>query len=266
MNTTNEHHQRTYKLNPPLQAVAVSYLNTKPLLYGIFQTGLDAEMDINLHVPSICAQQLLSGAAQIGLVPVGALPSLPNAQIISDYCIGAEGAVRTVCIYSQVPIHEITHLHLDFHSRTSVLLAQVLLKEYWQLRPVIIAADPSKPPIIEGTTAAVLIGDKTFGLESQYPYIYDLAEIWHQHTNLPFVFAVWVSMQPLSANFLTRFNHALATGISHIPQLCQLIPTPNAAYTLEEYYTKYISYYYDDAKKTALNLFLEKIKKLDTIR
>jgi chorismate dehydratase len=241
------------------QAVAVSYLNTKPLLYGIFHTGLDAVLDIQLEIPSVCAERLVSGSAQIGLVPVGALPSLPNAQIISDFCIGAEGAVRTVCIYSDVPIHEITHLHLDFHSRTSVLLAQVLLREYWQHQPIIIPADAAVPPIVKGRYAAVLIGDKTFGLESTYKYTYDLAEAWHKHTNLPFVFAVWVATEDLQADFLQRFNHALSVGISHIPQLCQLIPSPNPQFSLEEYYTKYISYHLDAPKKAALDLFLQKI-------
>ena len=241
------------------QTVAVSYLNTKPLLYGIFQTGLDAEMDIHLEIPSVCAAQLASSAAQIGLVPVGALASIPNAQIISDYCIGAVGAVRTVCIYANVPIHELTHLHLDFHSRTSVLLAQVLLREYWQHAPTIIAANPAVPPTISGTTGAVLIGDKTFGLETQYKYIYDLADIWHKHTGLPFVFAVWVTTQPLDADFLARFNHALSVGIAHIPQLCQLIPHTHEAFSLEEYYTQYISYNLDAQKRKALDLFLSKI-------
>jgi chorismate dehydratase len=140
-----------------------------------------------------------------------------------------------------------------------VLLAQVLLREYWQHSPIIVPADANTVPVVSGTHAAVLIGDKTFGLENAYQYTYDLAEIWHKHTNLPFVFAVWVATEELQADFLQRFNHALSVGIGHIPQLCQLIPSPNPQFSLEEYYTKYISYRLDEPKKKALHLFLQKI-------
>jgi chorismate dehydratase len=243
--------------------VAVSYLNTKPLLYGIFHAGLETELQISLQIPSVCAAQLTSGEAQIGLVPVGALPDIPNAQIITDYCIGAVGEVKTVCIYAERPLHELTHLHLDYHSRTSVLLAQVLLKEFWQHDLTILPAQKNELPPIGGTTGAVLIGDKTFGLEQQYPYIYDLAAAWFEHTGLPFVFAVWVAIIPLDAAFIQRLNIALAEGIAHIPQLCQLIPPPeNATFSLEEYYTKYISYNLNDQKRAAIALFLQKIAAL----
>ena len=90
-----------------INLTAVSYLNTKPLLYGIFSTGMDNELDIRLDIPSVCAERLRSGQAEIGLVPVAAIAEIPNAQIISDYCIGAVGAVKTVCLYSNVPIEEI---------------------------------------------------------------------------------------------------------------------------------------------------------------
>ena len=116
----------------PLRLVAVSYLNTKPLLYGLLRSPLSDRMHMDLAIPSECARRLVAGEADIALVPVAVLPELERYEIISDYCIGADGAVATVCIYGDVPLAEMTHLYLDHHSRTSVMLARLLLEEYWQ--------------------------------------------------------------------------------------------------------------------------------------
>lgn len=242
-----------------MRITAVSYLNTKPLLYGIFHTGLDSQLQISLDIPSVCAEKLRTGEADLGLIPVGALPQLEQYQIVSDYCIGAVGAVKTVCLYSDVPIKQLTHVYLDFHSRSSVRLAQILLQEFWQHEVVFLPTDSATPALISGTHGAVLIGDKTFGLAEKYAYTYDLAEAWFEHTKLPFVFAVWVVTKPVSPEFITRFNDAMRIGLAHIPQLCQLIPSPDAQFSLEDYYTKYISYELDAAKRQALALFLSKL-------
>jgi chorismate dehydratase len=238
-----------------ISVTAVSYLNTKPLLYGIFKEGLEEDLAIDLAIPSVCASQLQNGSAQIGLIPVAAIPAIPNAKIFSNYCIGAVGAVETVAIFSSVPLAEITHLYLDFHSRTSVQLAQILLREYWQLSPVLLPASEGFIDKITGTTAAVVIGDRTFSLLKTYPYIYDLAQAWYEWKGLPFVFAAWVTTIDLSDAFIERFNRALAMGILHIPQLVKLIPPPPNC-DLEEYFTRHISYDFTTEKQTALQLFL----------
>ena len=102
-----------------IKITAVSYLNTKPLLYGLLKSNLAQSVDLQLNIPSVCAQKLLNGEADLGLVPVAILPELQQPQIISDYCIGTVGAVKTVAIYSHVPIEKVESLYLDYHSRTS---------------------------------------------------------------------------------------------------------------------------------------------------
>ena len=252
-------HRSLFIVHSVLRVTTVSYLNTKPLLYGIFQAGLEQELEISLDIPSECARKLISGEAELGLIPVGVLPQIADYRIVSDYCIGAEREVKTVCIFSQVPLAELTHLYLDYHSQTSVRLAQVLLKEYWQLAPTLLPAEVGFIDKIHGTTGAVIIGDRTLGLDERFAYVYDLAKAWHDHTKLPFVFAAWVARAPLPVGFEARFNAALASGIAHIPQLVQLIPSPHPKFSLEEYYTRYISYTLDAPKRAALALFLEKI-------
>ncbi|MCP4440861.1 MAG: menaquinone biosynthesis protein [Aureispira sp.] len=235
---------------------AVSYLNTKPFLYGLFQAGIDKEVNLSLDMPSICAQKLETGEADLGLIPVAAIPNLPEAHIISDFCIGTLGVVKTVCIYAQCPIEDLTHLYLDYQSRTSVALAQYLVKSYWKLDIEFIHAKVGFEQQIQGTTAALIIGDRTIGLENKYPYIYDLGATWQQFTNLPFVFAAWVSNKPLDKNFEARFNKALALGLAHRSQVAQLFQSCYTNFSVEEYYYKYIDYHLDIDKRQALSKFL----------
>ncbi len=242
-----------------IKVTAVSYLNTKPLLYGIFQNGLENEIALELDIPSVCAQKLKSGEADLGLVPVAIIPELETPYIVSDYCIGTIGTVKTVCIYSCCPIEELTHLYLDYHSRTSVELVKVLLKKYWKLQPEFIKAQPGFETKINETHGALIIGDRAMGLEEKYPFVYDLGEAWLDFTGLPFVFAAWVSNKPLDEIFVRQFNAALANGIAHIPQLVYLLPTPHSGFDLKEYFTNNISYELDEQKKKGLSLFLDEI-------
>lgn len=243
-------------MNSKINISAVSYLNTKPFLYGLFQAGINKEVNLSLDMPSVCAQKLESGEVDLGLIPVAAIPNLSEAHIISDFCIGTLGEVKTVCIYAQYPIEELTHLYLDYQSRTSVVLAQYLVKEYWKLNIKFIPTKAGFEDQIQGSKAALIIGDRTIGLDSKYPYIYDLGAIWEQFTKLPFVFAAWVSNKPLNQDFITRFNAALAQGIAQRKQVAQLFQSCYQNFSVEEYYYKYIDYYLDINKRKALSRFL----------
>ncbi len=242
-----------------LKVTAVSYLNTKPFIYGLFQTGLDAILDLQLDIPSDCAKKLASGEVDLGLVPVAMIPELENAHIISDFCIGCDGLVKTVSIFSDYPIESVDHLLLDYHSRTSVALAKVLLEEFWKVKVKTIPAKPGFIQKIKGKTAGLVIGDRAIGLENQYEYVYDLGDYWKKHTGLPFVFAAWVSTKPLGKDFIRQFNFALQSGIANIPKLVYLLPSPQYDFNLSDYFQKYISYELNAPKKEALELFLSKI-------
>jgi chorismate dehydratase len=244
-----------------LKVTAVSYLNTKPLLYGIFKSSLAGKIDLQLDIPSVCASKLKSGEADLGLVPVAVIPELATPHLISDYCIGTVGPVKTVAVYGDRPIGEMTHIYLDYHSRTSVELTRILLEEYWKATPELIPAHSGYEQEIRESRGGLVIGDRTIGMEEKHPYVYDLGEAWMAHTGLPFVFAAWVSNRPLDEEFLAQFNQALKQGVEEIPQLIYLIPAPAAGFDLKEYFTKYISYEFDEAKRKALSVFLEKVNR-----
>ena len=241
-----------------VRITAVSYLNTNPLLYGILQHEVAKQIDLQLDIPSKCAEKLKVDEVDLALMPVAGIPDVPQAQIVSDYCIGTVGAVKTVCIYSEIPIEQVESIYLDFHSRTSVALTRLLMKEYWNRTPVFLDAKEGYIANIGGKTAGLVIGDRTIGLDAHFSYVYDLGEIWLKHTGLPFVFAAWVANKPLPSSFLAAFNEALESGLGQIPKLIYLLPTPEEkGFDLEEYYTKYISYNLDSPKKKALDRFLK---------
>ena len=180
-----------------IRVSAVSYLNTLPFLYGINNSEIKSQLDLSLDMPSDCAKKLLSGEVDLGLVPVAILPQLKEYHIVSDYCIGAVGNVDSVALYSDVPLNEIKEIYLDYQSKTSVNLVQILAEKYWNISPKWINAKAGFENKIQGTTAAIIIGDRTFNLPKSYQYKYDLAEQWLEFTGLPFVFACWVANKEL---------------------------------------------------------------------
>ncbi|MBI1223747.1 MAG: ABC transporter substrate-binding protein [Bacteroidetes bacterium] len=242
-----------------LKVTAVSYLNTKPLLYGLVKSGLSEELNLSLDIPSICASKLASGEADFGLIPVAAIPEIATPHIISDYCIGTVGEVKTVCIFSEVPMEQVTELYLDFHSRTSVELAKILLEKHWHCSPTLLPATPGFESKIAGTTAALIIGDRAMEHLGKHAFTYDLGEAWLAHTGLPFVFAAWVSNRPLPLDFIEKFNAAMQLGIESIPQLMLILPQQHPGFDLEKYFTENISYQLDAPKRKALELFLRQL-------
>lgn len=243
-----------------LRISAVSYLNTLLFVYGLKHSGFINQARLSLDVPSVCADKLISGEADTGLVPVAAIPFIKNARIISDYCIGADGAVQTVLLISRRPLEQIKQVHLDLDSRTSVALAKVLAREHWNIQPEWHSLNSAiDPDFIE---AAVIIGDKTFNLPSGYSYIYDLAAEWKAFTGLPFVFACWVVNREISAEQEKELNDAFAFGMAHKEEAIDAqVNLPISKARLLDYLNNSISFDLDDAKREALKLFLEKIKK-----
>jgi len=210
--------------------------------------------------PAKLAEQLIANQIDVGLIPVAMIPRLKESYIIGDYCIGTEGEVASVALFSEVPMEQIKTVILDYQSRTSVNLARVLLKEYWKKEVVFEEATPDFREKIKGTTAAVVIGDRALEQISMSAYMYDLGAAWKAHTGLPFVFAAWVANKPLDEAFIDAFNKANAYGVSHIDEVLAGLNYP--VYDLKKYYTENLSYPLTDEKRKGLALFLEKLKQL----
>lgn len=231
-------------------------MNTRPLLYGIRHHSILSQVDLIEDFPSRIAQLLIDDKIDIGLIPVAAIPQLTEHHIISNYCIGSDGPVASVCIFCDIPLEEVKTIYLDYQSKTSVSLARILLKDYWKKEVEFVSTNSEDfRKHINGTTGGVIIGDRALQQRLISKYSYDLGEAWMKHTGLPFVFAAWISNKKLPTDFITAFDDANAFGLQNLGAVIK--ETITSGFDLRSYYTNYISYNLTPEKKKGMNLFLQ---------
>ncbi len=242
-----------------IRIAAVSYLNTKPLLYGLKQGTLMQQIDLIEDYPAKIAALLVNDEIDMALVPVAIIPQLKEYHLVSKYCIGAVNSVASVSLFSNVSIENIETVLLDYQSKTSVALTKILLKHFWKKEVTFINATENYIAEINDTTAAVVIGDRALQIKNNYKFNYDLADAWKAFTGLPFVFATWVSNKPLPQSFIDEFDTCMQIGLDNIDNV--VAENKIDYYDLKKYFTENISYQFDDEKKEALALFLKYLSK-----
>jgi chorismate dehydratase len=171
---------------------AVSFLNTSPLVWGMLYGPQHGLFDLEFRIPAACADQLASGAADIGIVPSFELLR-QELEIIPGAGIACHGPVRSILLISTRPAAEIRTLAVDSSSRTSVELARVILARKYSCRPVFSPHPPVLDAMLRQADAALIIGDPALRIDpAGLPYhVYDLGAEWVEMTGLPMVFAVW---------------------------------------------------------------------------
>ena len=187
---------------------AVSYLNTKPLIYGLEQ-GLGADrIELSDDVPSVLAGRMARGEIDVALLPVIELARMPDLEIVPGLGITTFGPSRSVLLVSRVPIPSIKRVALDGESRTSNALAQLLFAEVWGASPEFEMGPLALDDALKDFDAVVRIGDKALfesppaGLE-----IHDLGEVWTRASGLPFVFAAWTARPGVVDREIYRILH-----------------------------------------------------------
>ena len=251
-------------LDRKIKVSVVSYTNSLPFVYGLENYTGDKNFELEKDIPSLCANKLVNDKVDVGLVPVAVIPELKEHYIISDYCIGADGEVGSVLLLSDVPLNEIKMVLLDFHSRTSIQLVQVLSRSFWKISPIWKKTSENFISQISGTTVAVVIGDRTFALKGKYNYAYDLAEEWKKFTSLPFVFAAWVANKKLPESFLSSFSKAIQFGIENKQAVIhQLNQKQIEGFDAEVYLNQHIRFDLNEEKKQGLALFLNYLKEAE---
>lgn len=207
--------------HPPLRVGAVNYLNSKPLVYGLARDA--GRLRVVFDLPSRLADQLALGAVDVALVPVVELFTHPEYVRVSDACIACRGPVRSVKVYFRTPPADVRRLALDEGSRTSIVLAQLLLAELGRTRPEV---EPL--PIGEGLAATeadavLLIGDRAmYPQAGEFAEIWDLGQRWCEWTGLPFVFAVWAARQDIDTEYLAKaLAQARDEGLLHLDQIVE---------------------------------------------
>jgi chorismate dehydratase len=244
---------------------AVKYANTYPFLWGLRESGFDQKAIIETDHPAQCASKLINRKVDIGLVPVAALLQVRNYKIISDYCIGTNGKVRTVMLLSNSPFEEVKVINLDYRSVSSVNLVKVLARYMWNKEFKWVDTNEQFDFINTGKNeAVVLIGDQCFQSESSFRFRMDLGEEWKEHTGLPFVFACWASNRTLDGSFISEFSDALKLGVENIDKVSKAFSRNSVINEKElaQYLINNIDFNLDEKKRAGMSLFLDLLRKL----
>jgi len=183
-----------------LKVCAVSYLNTVPLVWGLLHGPQQGLFDLEFRIPSGCADQLASGAADIGIVPTFEL-TRQDLEILPGTGIACHGPVRSILLISRRPADQIRTVAMDNSSRTSVQLARVILAARYGVEPESIPHKPELDRMLCVADAALVIGDPALHIDpAALPstfHVYDLGAEWVELTGLPMVFAVWAGRRPV---------------------------------------------------------------------
>lgn len=178
----------------------IQFINCLPLYYGMVKSG-DMLLDVELvkAAPADLAARILAGELEVA--PIPAIEYARHADqlvLLPDIAISSDGEVQSILLISKVPAHELDGLTvaLTNTSRTSQVLARVLLDKHWGAKPRYTEMPPDLPAMLRDADAALLIGDEAIRAYWQPPkglYLYDLGAEWKAWTGLPMVYAVWAA-------------------------------------------------------------------------
>lgn len=201
---------------------AVTYLNARPLVFSLAKFAPQAEIVVDL--PSRLADALAAGQLDVAMIPSIEYARHPGYAIISDACIACDGAVRSVKLYSRVPLERMRVLALDEGSRTSAALVRILLKERFGISP-----DTEQLPIGAladdvSADAVMLIGDRgMLPTGDDFEFEWDLGEEWTRWTGLPFVFAMWIARPGVDLSGVSDWLAAARDdGITRLGEIARL--------------------------------------------
>ncbi len=248
---------------------AVSYLNTVPLVWGIEQGAQRGIFEMNYALPAECADQLASGEADIGIVPVIEM-ARQKLEYFPSTGIACRGAVRSILLVSKVPLREIKTLATDNGSRTSVMLARIILGEKYGVAPKLISRRAELNPMLGEADAALIIGDAALHLDpATLPFeTLDLGLEWNRMTGLPMVFAVWSGKKDVMLPaYEQAFLDSYREGRTHVEQIVvEQAPLRGLSESLvRTYLTQNIVFELNDRDREGLQLYLKQATALDRV-
>lgn len=185
----------------PLRIGAVSFLNSVPLIEGLDE---HPEVMLQRDLPARLADLLAEDRIDVGLIPVIEYLRGVGGELVPGVCIGARGPVRTVKVFSREPLEAAEEIAVDRGSRSSVALLRVLLGEMYGTEPDLHICEPRPESLFSHYQTVLVIGDRADEVDPTGLHVYDLGELWHELTGLPFVFAAWVLSERMSGEDARR--------------------------------------------------------------
>jgi len=271
-----------------LRISIVEFLNTAPLVWGFTDGPLAGRYDLSFTVPSLCAEALRSGDADVAIIPSIEYQRIEDLVVLPDLAVAAKGEVRSILLLAKKPVHLARRIALDTNSRSSVALVRLLCRGLWGISPEFVDAAPDPSAMLADADAALLIGDPALrvriqmdavavqhpaapgaaccaGDAGEHPvpgvdtlFIYDVAQQWREMTGKPCVLAVWAGRREvITPQVVADFLASRDYGLAHIGDIAEgaalkLDLPPNQ---LESYLRESIDYSLDAENLAGLNLY-----------
>lgn len=261
---------RTGNIRGRARICAVSYLNTAPLVWGLLHGPQKGEAEVSFAIPSECARRVVSGEADLGIVPVVEMDR-HGLQAVSELCIACRGEVRSILLFSRRPWAEVKTLAADIGSRTSVELARVVLKERFGGSPAVRAMPPDLESMLSAADAALLIGDAALAVDPQRTGLkwLDLGQAWLELTGLPMVFAVWAGTPGTALGGLDEilegsFSYGQASLDAIIESEAESRGFPREL--VARYFERNVAFRLGSEERAGMEAFLAAARALDGVR
>lgn len=249
---------------------AVSYLNTAPLVWGMLHGPQKQFFDLSFGLPAECAERLAARTADIGIVP-SIETARQDLEIIPGCGIACRGPVRSILLVSKVAPDRIRTLATDSSSRTSVLLARIVLARRYGVKPRTVSLQPDLRAMLADADAALIIGDPALRIDpASLPFrSLDLGAEWCEMTGLPMVFAVWAG-HPQAARapgVEQAFAASCRFGLEHLDEIarCEAPARGLSEALAREYFARNIVLELGDREYEGMRLFLKYAREFDTV-
>jgi cyclic dehypoxanthinyl futalosine synthase len=245
-----------------LRVASVGYLNARPLYEGLEREPAIARFRLDCASPSEVARRVAEDEADFALMPVAAAATIGDLRMVRGCAIAARGAVRSIAVLAEQPIDTLDELAVDLSSRTSVVLARLVLRRLHGGRePRLLGSTPGDAIAgVSGSRGALIIGDPALEVEGRFPHVLDLGLSWLELTGLPFVFAAWCGRAGvLSAEDERLLEHSKAAGLDRRDAIADeyAARTGLSAASLRAYLHDCIRYDFGDDERRGLQRFYD---------
>ena len=249
-----------------VRLAAVSFLNARPITYGL-EHDLDQDhFDLSFDLPSRCAERLAAGEVDLALLPTASYRDIDarmELRAVPGVAIASAGDVRTVVLVADVPWNQLTHIALDGASRSSAALVRLLSRERGVTPRFATVEHDEIARAARGTTGALVIGDTAFAVADHYPHVYDLGGEWKRLTGLPFVYALWAGRPgAVDDAGVAILRQSLAAGLSHRAEIARAWAEAHggAPTAYEQYLTENIRYRLGAEELSGAGAFFERLR------
>lgn len=272
-----------------LRISVVEFLNTAPLVWGFTDGPLAGKYDLSFAVPSLCADALRRGQADIGIIPAIEYQRMDGVVALPGMAIASKREVRSLLVVAKKPIDLAKRIALDTSSRSTVALVRMLAAEHWKISPEFVDAAPEPSEMLKTADAALVIGDPALEislkmdiLSGKAPsgeqccqgdpddmpvpgfetlFVYDVVHQWRQLTGLPSVLAIWVGRcEAVTPEVISDFLASKQYGQQRVREIAEAasikLDLPPGA--LERYLTENINFDLDDENLSGLRVYFEK--------